>query len=101
MRDICNCFFSEDINSIDKCRSFFMPFVFCVYDICHIPPAVKNTDHGNSAAVVMHGVVDDKVIYGNFVHSHAFPRLPIYEGMAGRHEVKRTNLFPDAVYLFF
>ena len=80
---------------------FFMLFVFSVYDICYILPAVKNTDHGNGAAVIIHGVVHNKVIYGDFVHSHAFPRFPIYKGIPGRHEVRGTDFFPYAFYLFF
>lgn len=80
---------------------FFMLFIFCIYDICHIPSAVKNTDHGNGAAAIIHSVVHNKVIYRDFVHSHTFPRFPIYKGIPGWHEVKGTDSFPYAVDLFF
>ena len=68
-------------------------------DAFDISAAIYDTDNGNSHRVTVHRIEHDKIVDWYLVHPHAFPWLPIYQSIAGRHEIKGAYFLADTVHL--
>ena len=81
------------------CRSSFALFMVLRCDAFSISAAIYDTDNGNSHRIAVHRIEHDKIVDWHLVHPHAFPWLPVYRSIAGRHEIKGAYLLADAVHL--
>ena len=70
-----------------------------IYDTFDISAAIHNTDDGNGLRIAVYRIEHDKIVDRHLVHPHAFPWLPIYQSIAGRHEIKGAYFIADAVHL--
>lgn len=50
--------------------------------------------------VEIHRIEHDEIVHRQSVHPHALPGLPVYDHIAGRHEIQRADFLANAVYLF-
>ena len=70
-----------------------------IYDTFDISAAIHDTNDGNGQRIAFRRIEHDIIVDCHLVHPHAFPWLPIYRSIAGRHGIKGAYFFADAVHL--